>query len=484
MELLWVSIRAVLHNGDRMRPIPTHREAAFEIHELFFSITDLKGLIKSGNEVFARVAQYSLDDLIGSPHNIIRHPDMPKSVFRLLWQTIAAGKPIAAYVKNMARDGSYYWVVAYVIPLGDRYLSVRIKPSSAIFEQIPNLYKEMCKAEETKGMDGGAEVLLKTLRKLGFTDYFEFMRVMVTAETRSRDKKLSELGQGRSHKLSKDSNKDAAKCEIIFRSIHDESFEVEGVFRTLFSNLSSADALGEEMHRKAKFFLDFSTRIKFLALNANLSAQRLGASGKTLGVVAGQIQRTSFETIDSIKRMGEDLKESVACIRDTGFQISAARLLLEMAEFFAREIVVGQKCRGQDQSWVGPAYENVKALAQGMRSMSKQAVDQLKALHTYLRKVKMSLNTIVEVNASVGIVHVTGRTEAAQADAVQEFEKTFSDLQSLVERSKQELEEIVSGMRKIEDELQGLDHLDSLVSNRLRQIDQGVSELETILHTA
>lgn len=464
-----------------MKASPKNSEAQFEIDELFFSITDKKGIIQNGNDVFARVAQFSLNELIGSPHNIIRHPDMPKSVFRLLWQTIQSNKPIAAYVKNMSRDGSYYWVLAFVIPIGERYLSVRIKPSSDIFKLIPELYRKMQDAEHSKGIDAGEAVLTSALEKLGYSDYFSFMRTMVTTEMKSRDAILEKRASARTSLVSQG---DVKQCELVFRLLHSESAEVGSLFRDLFGRLGVSDRIGDEMYNKAKFFLDFSTRIKFLALNANLGAQRLGSSGKTLAVVAGQIQRTSFDTIGSIRKMSDDLRESVGLIRDTGFQISAARLLLEMAEFFTRESVEQGRCRSDNEGWLRSAYENMELLSEAMRVTSEAAVHQLRALSNYLRQVSSSLNSIVEVNASVGIVHITGRTEAAQANAVEEFEKTFDDLQTMVGQSKRELNLIVSGMNSIHNELQGLEGFESTVSTRLKSFGHRVQELEKIQNTA
>ncbi len=96
------------------------------------SEADTRGVITYANKKFCEVSQYSLDELIGKPHNIIRHPDMPKSVFKELWDTIKAGKIWQSEVKNRRKDGSHYWVYATVGPLLDadgypyRYISMRI----------------------------------------------------------------------------------------------------------------------------------------------------------------------------------------------------------------------------------------------------------------------------------------------------------------------------------------------------------------------
>ncbi len=98
---------------------PKNIESPFELNELFFSITDPKGVILTGNDVFVKVSKMSKEELIGKPHNIIRHPDMPRAIFKALWSTIKAGRPFVGYVKNMAKDGSYYWVLAAVYPVMD-----------------------------------------------------------------------------------------------------------------------------------------------------------------------------------------------------------------------------------------------------------------------------------------------------------------------------------------------------------------------------
>jgi PAS domain S-box-containing protein len=110
----------------------SNSEAMFQISEAFYSRTDKRGVIQSGNDVFQRVAGYEWDDLIGAPHKLIRHPDMPKGVFQLMWDRIKEGKPTGAYVKNRRICGRFYWVFALIAPTEDGYISTRIKPTSPL----------------------------------------------------------------------------------------------------------------------------------------------------------------------------------------------------------------------------------------------------------------------------------------------------------------------------------------------------------------
>jgi PAS domain S-box-containing protein len=99
-----------------MRPTPTGRERTFDDEEIIVSKTDLSGRITYANDVFLRISGYTEAEVIGQPHSLIRHPDMPRSVFNLLWKTIGAGQEIFAYVVNMAKNGDHYWVLAHVTP--------------------------------------------------------------------------------------------------------------------------------------------------------------------------------------------------------------------------------------------------------------------------------------------------------------------------------------------------------------------------------
>ena len=98
------------------RPPAIDEAREFRIDEMFFSTTDRKGVIFSGNDVFVRVSGYGRSELVGRPHNIIRHPEMPRAVFRLIWSRLLAGQPVAGLVKNLAADGRHYSVIALLQP--------------------------------------------------------------------------------------------------------------------------------------------------------------------------------------------------------------------------------------------------------------------------------------------------------------------------------------------------------------------------------
>src|SRR4051794_38246850 len=95
---------------------PTQREVFFDKDSFIVSKTDLKGRITYANKAFCDIAGYAEGEVIGQPHSIIRHPDMPRAIFKVLWDAIAEGREVFAYVKNMCRGGDHYWVFAHVTP--------------------------------------------------------------------------------------------------------------------------------------------------------------------------------------------------------------------------------------------------------------------------------------------------------------------------------------------------------------------------------
>jgi aerotaxis receptor len=169
------------------------REASFALDEVFFSRTDARGVIRAGNQVFSRVSKYPLSDMLGAPHKLVRHPDMPRAVFQLLWDTIGAGHTLGAYVKNRASDGSYYWVFAIVTPHDDGFLSARIKPTSPLLRTVRTLYTELRQIEQDEGLDpqDGVALLLSKLQELGYPTYEDFAGHALAEELLARDAGLN-----------------------------------------------------------------------------------------------------------------------------------------------------------------------------------------------------------------------------------------------------------------------------------------------------
>ena len=148
---------------------PTKYEKVMRENDFIVSKTDPKGRITYGNQIFIEFSGYTEKELLGAQHNIIRHPDMPRAVFKLLWDTISQGKEIFAFVKNMSKDGSFYWVYANVTPDYDQnhkisgYFSVRRKPNPEAVKAVSGLYAQMLEAEKKAGSKNAIEASSRLL---------------------------------------------------------------------------------------------------------------------------------------------------------------------------------------------------------------------------------------------------------------------------------------------------------------------------------
>jgi PAS domain S-box-containing protein len=157
---------------------PTGRERTFGVDRIIVSKTDCKGHVTYANDVFLEISGFTEEEILGQPHNVIRHPDMPRCVFQLLWETIESGREIFAYVLNMAKNGDHYWVLAHVTPTFDAggaivgYHSNRRSPEASVLAKVRPLYQGLL-AEEKKypgrkeGQAAGTSALREFLRSTG-----------------------------------------------------------------------------------------------------------------------------------------------------------------------------------------------------------------------------------------------------------------------------------------------------------------------------
>ena len=167
----------------------TGTETFFEENELIVSKTNLKGHLTYCNDVFLRMAGYSEDECIGQPHSMIRHPEMPRTIFALLWEEIQAGHEIFAYVKNRCKNGDHYWVIAHVTPSRDNtgtiigYHSNRRVPDRRILDStIIPLYSDLLSVERAShnrkdGMVAGLEMMRERLKDAG-VEYDQFIATL------------------------------------------------------------------------------------------------------------------------------------------------------------------------------------------------------------------------------------------------------------------------------------------------------------------
>jgi len=170
----------------------TGNERTFDKNEIIVSKTDPTGVITYANDVFCRVAGYTEEELLGQQHNIVRHPDMPRCVFKFLWDNISAGKEVFAYVINQAKNGDHYWVYAHVTATYDdqenivSYHSSRRVPDPDACRTVAGIYKQLLEEEHRHsspkdGMEASLNMLVGILNDAGVT-YDEFIFSLLAKE--------------------------------------------------------------------------------------------------------------------------------------------------------------------------------------------------------------------------------------------------------------------------------------------------------------
>lgn len=167
------------------RPEPNGREITFDEDEVIVSKTDKLGRITYANDVFLKMAKYTEAELIGQPHSIIRHPAMPRAVFKLVWDVILSGKEVFGYVLNLNKLGESYWVLAHITPNLDvnndivGFHSSRRKPRRDAIDKVWPVYQQLLRIEQASansktGMQNAFAAVVKLLEEQK-TSYEEFV---------------------------------------------------------------------------------------------------------------------------------------------------------------------------------------------------------------------------------------------------------------------------------------------------------------------
>ena len=163
------------------RPTPIDKEVGWNKSQVVISETDVYGRITNVNDVFCNVCGYSPEEMIGQPHSIIRHPDMPKLVFKLLWDNLKVGNNFIGVIKNLAKSGEYYWVITDFEMRRDatgnitHYIARRKSVPKAVIENyVAPLYETSLKLEKVGGMELSSRFFKNYLAKQG-KDYIDFI---------------------------------------------------------------------------------------------------------------------------------------------------------------------------------------------------------------------------------------------------------------------------------------------------------------------
>lgn len=406
------------------------KEAKFETDELFFSITDHASTILSGNDVFVRISGYTKEELIGRFHNIIRHPDMPKIVFKTLWDHLQNNRPLVAYVKNRTKEGGFYWVLAAVFPLDDRYVSIRIKPGTPIFTAVRELYFKLLMAESKGGMDASGPMLESLLRELGYRDYDHFMSDALLCELTERKKTLQ--NNVAHHPLERNFD---SELGAHLQSLHEDCSALMQSYDSWFDKIDLFSRVKSMFEEKGVLLRHLARDIVFLSLNASVASYKAKSGGETFGVLASDIRINAKENDILIGHIHATSQSLAQTLNDLIFAVSAIRLQMEAIIYFIEETM-----SEKDETDIREASGNMKTLIE----LATLYGDKVSVLQDQMDKlIRENLNSLDRLEQQVmylGYVQVYGIIEAAGSqDQSMGFGGIFSQLKVLIENTSKEV---------------------------------------------
>lgn len=324
-------------------PMPAGGETSDErivgIDQIFFSTTDMKGVITGANRTFSKISKYSQEELLGAPHSLIRHDDMPGGVFKIMWDRLAEGKPVAAYVKNRANDGLIYWVFATVTPVRDGYLSVRTRPVfRPLWDAADGLYQAVRPAELHLREQGGSRIdaaaagegmLDQGLKDAGFSGFEEFMMAALPEEVALREELASDRPVSRALPGS-------TLGDLIGGAQYLEQRIIE-----LLANLGSLGELSRQLGSTLRRQEHARTHLVQAATEAMRAAESIAELPSALVSSTAAIYEWVRRASDSIDRVSGSLSTVAPKVASSRFEIALARLHNHMVLSFAEEISSG-----------------------------------------------------------------------------------------------------------------------------------------------
>ena len=350
-----------------LRDAPKRPSHEVDVNDIFFSVTDAKGVMTHVNNVFIHYAQYSAEEMIGKPHNLIRHDEMPGATFKLMWDTIEDGRPFAGYVRNRAKSGSAYDVLATVTPLPNGgYLSVRTRPMTDAFAAAGELYQEANIVEHEAKANGvgrreravaGAEKLAELL-----PDYDAFIREVLPNEVQAREDAGFTLPEGSG-------------------DIYDAASALYRELDTFMTTQTEIKEAAEELRKASE------TLVEENAVTNNVKAEMEnvvteGAS-RTLLLAPLQVWATMRGIIDenaqSLAEVAEELFAKTATAR---MAIALARLHTAQTAQFSTE---------------SGALESMQLLADALEEDVRHMDDAVFLHSSFRRRVELKVNSISEL---------------------------------------------------------------------------------------
>ena len=410
-------------------------ERRFGAEDLFFSTTDTKGVIRRTNRVFDSLSRHSSEELVGSPHNIIRHDDMPAGAFKLMWDELEQGRSSCVYVLNRAKDGRDYWVCATIAPLADGYLSVRVRPTNhAMFTPVKEIYVRVRAAERAYAEEGhgrrevaerGAALLTEELAKLQYHDLHNFARAALP-----RELALLVVEGVRVPLRAESDNPMSAVLQAVaaIERDTDELIYQLGEYQELINGLGSWAG-------GVRSVIDRADRVG--SLMGEVTSPDAESSVPN---VSERVKERGAQAVEVLRQLNSSLVALYETASEVRFRSSMMRLHTLMAGIFAAAVLDGQE--GESTDAIGDLAEAMLSDLEELVPSCQEAANLAECLEGDLRSVVSNLDRVkrpfqrwiraLQDEGAQALVEGVD-AEAALSEAVAVGEQGFPETASLAE---------------------------------------------------
>lgn len=359
---------------------------------------------------------------------------MPRSVFKISWDHLNEGNPVAAYVKNIAKNGAYYWVMALAYPCEVGYMSVRLKPGSNLFNKAKRIYKKTLQLEKKKeqalgkrkGMYRSEEFLLEALQEEGYDSYDAFMWEALKQEMRNREQVLDQQNFNFFEQA---------------QNVPEHLKTLQQRLGDLFAHLESLSELHDILLEHSDYMLELSRSILLLSINAQVSSSKLDSSDNSITVVAENMGMQTHKGEEQLLEIQKIVKELNQLLRSLNFNIISSKLQVEMTNLFLDELTDDQNSKKLNQNIT--SEKSIDLLYRGFVPKLKSIKENVRQLPRYIRNLRSQVDEIGKFLQILRYIHTMGKIEVQKmTEKANSFKTTFQDLISEVDSAQDRLDEL------------------------------------------